>query len=145
VPTGHLPELFIVLVIALIVFGPQRLPEVSSSLGKALREFRRATSELQESVLHQVEPEPEDVFPHIPPAPDTGVTTDITPTIDTLAQRREARKAAREAAKPAGNAATPTGEAAKRAPARPRAVKAVPATTPTTPRQADDENAESGG
>jgi TatA/E family protein of Tat protein translocase len=46
----HLPELLIVLVIALIVFGPRRLPEIGASLGKGIREFRKATSELSDSV-----------------------------------------------------------------------------------------------
>ena len=38
---GHLPELFIVLVIALIVFGPEKLPEVAANAGKIMREFRQ--------------------------------------------------------------------------------------------------------
>ena len=37
---GHLPELIIVLVIALIVFGPEKLPEVAGSMGKAIRDIR---------------------------------------------------------------------------------------------------------
>ncbi len=47
---GHLPELMIVLVLALVIFGPKRLPEFGASLGKGIREFRHATSELQESL-----------------------------------------------------------------------------------------------
>ncbi len=47
---SHMPELIIVLVIALVVFGPKRLPELGSSLGKGIREFRKATTELQDSV-----------------------------------------------------------------------------------------------
>lgn len=39
-----MPELVLVLVIALIVFGPGKLPEVGKALGKGLQEFRRATS-----------------------------------------------------------------------------------------------------
>ncbi|MDQ3871618.1 MAG: twin-arginine translocase TatA/TatE family subunit, partial [Chloroflexota bacterium] len=41
-------ELIIVLAIALIVLGPGRLPEVGSAVGKTLREFRKAVSEVQE-------------------------------------------------------------------------------------------------
>lgn len=39
-------ELILILVVALIIFGPRRLPELGSSLGKAIREFRSATGEL---------------------------------------------------------------------------------------------------
>ncbi len=47
---GHIYELVIVLVIALVVFGPKRLPELGSSLGKGIREFRKATTDLQDSI-----------------------------------------------------------------------------------------------
>jgi sec-independent protein translocase protein TatA len=40
------PELLIILVLALIIFGPGRLPEVGSALGRTLREFRRSTNEV---------------------------------------------------------------------------------------------------
>ena len=39
-------EIMVVLVVALVLFGPNRLPEMGRSLGKALREFRQATSDL---------------------------------------------------------------------------------------------------
>jgi sec-independent protein translocase protein TatA len=42
---GHLWELVIVLVLALIFFGPKRLPELGSGLGQSIRAFRKATSE----------------------------------------------------------------------------------------------------
>jgi sec-independent protein translocase protein TatA len=38
---GHLPELVIVLVLALIVFGPEKVPEMAASAGKMMREFRQ--------------------------------------------------------------------------------------------------------
>lgn len=44
------PELLIILVVALIVLGPRRLPEVAKSLGKAFAEFRRATSDLSDEL-----------------------------------------------------------------------------------------------
>jgi sec-independent protein translocase protein TatB len=40
-------ELLVILVIALLVLGPKRLPELARSLGKAMGEFRRATSDIQ--------------------------------------------------------------------------------------------------
>ena len=99
--TGHLPELFIIMVLALIVFGPQRLPEVGSSIGKAMREFRRATGELEEAVMRHGEANDtdEDIeVPGVPVAPDTGESEDVIPTVDTLSMRRDARKRAREEA-----------------------------------------------
>ena len=44
-----LPELMIIAAIALIVFGPQKLPELAKALGKAMREFKKATEEMKES------------------------------------------------------------------------------------------------
>ena len=44
------PELIIILVIALLILGPGKLPEVGASLGKTIREFRKASTDIQESV-----------------------------------------------------------------------------------------------
>ena len=43
-------ELLFILVIALLVFGPKRLPELGKTLGKGLAEFKRATSGLKDSI-----------------------------------------------------------------------------------------------
>ena len=45
-----MPEMLLILAVALIVFGPKRLPELAKSLGRALGEFKRATSDLKESI-----------------------------------------------------------------------------------------------
>lgn len=45
-----IPELLVILVVALIVLGPQRLPEVARALGKGLAELRRATSGLTDEL-----------------------------------------------------------------------------------------------
>ena len=42
----HLPELIIVLVVALLVFGPKKLPEMGSAIGKSIKEFRKGMNEL---------------------------------------------------------------------------------------------------
>jgi TatA/E family protein of Tat protein translocase len=57
-------ELLVILVIALLVFGPKRLPELARSLGRGLAEFRRASSELRDQ-LNVEEPAP----PKAPAAP----------------------------------------------------------------------------
>ena len=62
-------ELILILVVALIVFGPRRLPELGRALGRAMREFRRATEEFRSTVetnLHINEPDP---VPAAPPEP----------------------------------------------------------------------------
>jgi len=48
-----MPELIVILVVALVVLGPKRLPEVARTLGKALAEFRRQTSEIVEEFQTQ--------------------------------------------------------------------------------------------
>ena len=45
-----MPEMLLILAIALIVIGPKKLPDLAKSLGRAFAEFRRATSELKESL-----------------------------------------------------------------------------------------------
>lgn len=49
-----MPELIIILVIALIVIGPQKLPDLARSLGKGLAEFKRATEDFKQSVEDEV-------------------------------------------------------------------------------------------
>jgi TatA/E family protein of Tat protein translocase len=51
---GHLPELIVLLVAALVIFGPKRLPEIGSAMGKGIREFRKSTTEEDTSANHQV-------------------------------------------------------------------------------------------
>jgi TatA/E family protein of Tat protein translocase len=45
-----IPELLFILVLALLVFGPRKLPEIGRTMGKALGEFRRATSDLKRTL-----------------------------------------------------------------------------------------------
>ena len=49
-----MPELILILVIALIVFGPKKLPEIGRSLGKGLGEFKRASEDLKQSIQREV-------------------------------------------------------------------------------------------
>ena len=43
---GHGPELIVILVVALLVFGPKKLPEMGRSIGKTVTEFRKGISEM---------------------------------------------------------------------------------------------------
>jgi sec-independent protein translocase protein TatB len=45
-----MPELILIAVVALIVLGPKRLPDLAKSMGRAMREFKKATSELKETL-----------------------------------------------------------------------------------------------
>ena len=51
-------ELVIVLVIALLVIGPKRLPEMGNSIGKTIREFRKASSDVSDAVTLEPEAKP---------------------------------------------------------------------------------------
>ena len=62
--------LAVILVVVLIIFGPGRLPELGGAVGKAMREFRKATSELTHEVTSAVQS-----TPAAPPAPPPPVST----------------------------------------------------------------------
>ena len=49
------PEIFLILVIALIVFGPRKLPEIGKSVGKMLAEFRKASNDFKRTIEEEVE------------------------------------------------------------------------------------------
>jgi len=49
-----MPELIVIFVIALIVFGPRKLPELGRSLGKSIAEFKKATNELHRSLEEEI-------------------------------------------------------------------------------------------
>jgi TatA/E family protein of Tat protein translocase len=72
-------ELLLILVIALLVFGPRKLPELGRAIGRAMREFRRAGDEFRstiESNLQINEPEPAIA----PPSAETGPPAPVTLT-----------------------------------------------------------------
>ena len=52
-----MPELIIVLVVALIIFGPRKLPELGRSLGRSLGEFKKASNELQRTLEEEIKVE----------------------------------------------------------------------------------------
>jgi len=79
-----MPELLIILTLALIIFGPRKLPELGRSLGKSLGEFKRASNELRNTLDEEIRIEEErgtrPVRPVTPaePAPVTAAATDET-------------------------------------------------------------------
>jgi sec-independent protein translocase protein TatA len=52
-------ELILVLVIVLIIFGPGKLPDIGSAIGKGVREFRKASTDIEESIRGETKPSTE--------------------------------------------------------------------------------------
>jgi sec-independent protein translocase protein TatA len=76
-------ELVIILVIALLVIGPGKLPDVGSALGKSIREFRKAASDVQESVKLDAPIAPAVPAPIAPavPAPTPAAPAPAAPVV----------------------------------------------------------------
>jgi sec-independent protein translocase protein TatB len=101
-----MPELIVILVIALIVLGPKRLPEVARSLGKAMSEFKRQSSEIMDEFQAQARlDEDTERATRIKPAPPAGAIASAP--------------AASAASTPAATPAPPAGPPAEPATATP--------------------------
>ena len=80
-----LQELVLIFVIALLVFGPKNLPQLGRSLGRAMREFRRASDEFRSTIetnlkINEPDPLPEPLATATPdPAPASVATTEVLP------------------------------------------------------------------
>jgi TatA/E family protein of Tat protein translocase len=81
------PEVILILVVALIVFGPRRLPEIGKSMGKMLAEFRKASNDFKRTIEDELEAEKarESAPPVIPPAvtPPTPAPLVDAPLVET--------------------------------------------------------------
>jgi len=89
-PLGF-PELILIFIVALIVFGPKRLPEIGRTIGKALGEFKKASDELKNTIEREVRAEELKELTTLPkftsletvsrsePAPVQTVTVEATP------------------------------------------------------------------
>jgi TatA/E family protein of Tat protein translocase len=75
-PTPGPLELVIILVIALLILGPGKLPEVGSALGKSIREFRKASSDVQDAVKVNVDTTPLPNVLNAQAAPNTTVSAE---------------------------------------------------------------------
>jgi sec-independent protein translocase protein TatA len=89
------PELIIIFVVALIVFGPKKLPELGKSLGKGLAEFRRASNELKASLeeeVRSIEHEPPPASSPVPIGTISSTTPTETPTETAVAEKSTPEK-----------------------------------------------------
>jgi TatA/E family protein of Tat protein translocase len=60
---GHLPELIILLIVILIIWGPGKLPDLGAAVGRGIREFRNASAETRESLTNAMATPQEPVTP----------------------------------------------------------------------------------
>lgn len=110
-PTPGPLELVIILVIALLILGPGKLPEVGSALGKSIREFRKASSDVQDAVKLNVDTAPlpntlnaqatpnttepaAPAAPAAPPMPDTYTQAEVEQRIAAAVAAAKAETAA---------------------------------------------------
>jgi TatA/E family protein of Tat protein translocase len=72
------PEMLVILVVALIIFGPRKLPELGRSLGRSINEFKRASNELRSTLDDEIRAEERKtaapVAPVTPAAPHASAT-----------------------------------------------------------------------
>jgi TatA/E family protein of Tat protein translocase len=80
------PEILLLLVLALIVFGPRKLPEIGKSMGRMLAEFRRASNDFRRTIEDEVEAEKVRAAlseePHPAPAPDAPAPAEAPPAVE---------------------------------------------------------------
>lgn len=94
-PSLGFGEIIIILLVALIVFGPRKLPEIGRAVGKSVREFRRATSSLKADFEEGID-----------------VDDDEPPTVPSSWQRRQDVRRSANATAPADPAETAPDDAA---------------------------------
>lgn len=86
-----MPEMIVILVIALIVIGPHKLPELAKSLGKGLAEFKKASEDFQRNVQAESRKEEQkEVSPNqVAAAEQAHVDTPATPDHAVAAEEKE--------------------------------------------------------
>lgn len=100
-------ELVVILVIALLILGPGRLPDVGSALGKSLREFRKAASDVQEATKIDISP-----LPATPAAAPAAPAPSAAAPAPSAAEAAGPVAAAEPAAEPVATTEQPDAESA---------------------------------
>jgi TatA/E family protein of Tat protein translocase len=112
-----MPELVLIFVVALLVFGPKKLPDIGKSLGKGLAEFKRASDELKKTIESEIEQGKAEVSAmkeHVSSVSSSFMSASPLPAPppETVAQQ----PAAVAASEPASEAAPPVAEGASSTP-----------------------------
>ncbi len=98
-------ELLVILVLALIVFGPNKLPEIARSLGKALSELRRTSQEVTNTVMRELDVDSE---PEKAPKPPPKIPQSVQ---DAVRKMVEARPQELSSGEPMAQEGEPTDDA----------------------------------
>jgi len=89
-----MPELIIIFLIALVIFGPRKLPELGRSLGKSIAEFKRASNELRSTLEEEIRLEERNHEAaktiQAPPATAASPTASTEPTVAHAADHQSA-------------------------------------------------------
>jgi len=91
-PLGF-PEMLFILVLALLIFGPKRLPEVGRTIGKGMAQFRKATTDLKRTIENEIALEEEPARRPMRPAPRPETKT-LLPASSTVPEPGRAPDAA---------------------------------------------------
>jgi sec-independent protein translocase protein TatA len=76
-----MPELIVIFVIALIIFGPRKLPELGRSLGRSINEFKRASNELKNTLEEEIRVDEQRAAAPKPAAAAPTVEASAEPTV----------------------------------------------------------------
>jgi len=77
-PIGF-PEMLVIAVVALIIFGPRKLPELGRSLGRSINEFKRASNELRTTLDDEIRAEERKAVPAAPPTDPANLGSPAAP------------------------------------------------------------------
>jgi TatA/E family protein of Tat protein translocase len=121
------PEVILILVVALIVFGPRRLPEIGKSMGKMLAEFRKASNDFKRTIEDELEaektkesqPAPIPAPEATPPVSDVGATDATTAAVPEAAVVPEVAAAPVPTFEGADTSGTPESEPRVERPSEP--------------------------
>jgi len=106
------PEVILILVVALIVFGPRRLPEIGKSMGKMLAEFRKASNDFKRTIEDELEAEKTKESPSAPISPPATADTVPAATEVTAAEGTAPEAAAAVVAEASSTPAPPADSSA---------------------------------